>query len=95
MTAACMSRGAIQIRSTAPDVAGDCPTPEVDLVTEPGACALCGERRGTRVASGPDFEYGTTRTELTLWRCRCGGVYLDPRPVGTGLARIYPSNSYA
>ena len=90
-----MSRGAVQIISPTPAPVGDRREPGADLPTEPGACALCGERRGARLASGPDFEYDTTRTELTLWRCPCGGVYLDPRPTRAALARIYPSSYYA
>ncbi len=70
-------------------------SPEAPLATEPGACALCGGRTGAPLARGWDFEYGTTHTELTLHRCACGGVYLDPRPSPSELARIYPSNYYA
>src|SRR5207249_12123655 len=69
--------------------------PTDPLPTEAGACALCGRRMGERLAAGPDFEYDTTRTELALWRCPCGGVYLDPRPAPAALARIYPANYYA
>jgi SAM-dependent methyltransferase len=69
--------------------------PPADVATEAGACALCGARRGIRLAAGPDFEYDTTRTELTLWRCPCGGVYLDPRPAPAALERIYPPDYYS
>jgi SAM-dependent methyltransferase len=75
------------------------PTPSlesaVDLPTEAGACALCGERAGTWLAAGPDFEYDTTRTEFVFWRCPCGGVYLNPRPAPAALGRIYPSDYYS
>ena len=90
-----MSPGAAHSRSTAPGPAREDLPPGADLPTERGSCALCGERRGTRLASGPDFEYDTTRTELTLWRCPCGGVYLDPRPSHAALGRIYPDSYYA
>jgi SAM-dependent methyltransferase len=76
-------------------VATRSPAPALDLPTEAGACALCGGRHGVRLAAGPDFEYDTTRRELTLWRCPCGGVYLDPRPAPAALARIYPADYYS
>jgi SAM-dependent methyltransferase len=47
------------------------------------------------MACGWDFEYGTTREEFTFRRCRCGGVYLDPRPAAAALPRIYPPTYYA
>src|SRR2546422_1213085 len=81
--------------SAAPGGRGLASAPTDPLPTEAGACALCGGRAGARLAAGPDFEYDTTRTELTLWRCPCGGVYLDPRPAPAALARIYPANYYA
>jgi len=70
-------------------------TARPDLAVEPGACALCDKRGGSLFASGPDFEYDTTRSEFRFWRCPCGGVYLDPRPAAEALPRIYPSNYYA
>ena len=87
-----MGRAAFTVRSSAAGVEA---APSADLPTERGACALCGGREGTRLAGGPDFEYDTTRLELTLWRCPCGGVYLDPRPAPEALARIYPPDYYA
>jgi hypothetical protein len=90
-----MTRAAAAVASPAAAVGARAPGPGDGLPTEAGACALCGAREGVRVASGPDFEYDTTRTELSLWRCACGGVYLDPRPAPEALARIYPSNYYA
>lgn len=66
------------------------------LATEPGACALCGSDSGAeRLAAGWDFEYGTTDQEFTLWRCPCGGVYLNPRPAPEALGQIYPPTYYA
>jgi SAM-dependent methyltransferase len=87
-----MGRAAFTLRSPAADVGTD---PTVDLPTEAGACALCGRREGARLAAGPDFEYDTTRAELALWRCPCGGVYLDPRPSPEACERIYPPEYYA
>jgi SAM-dependent methyltransferase len=87
-----MSRAAFTRKSPAAGVAADLP---VDIPTEMGACALCERREGARLASGPDFEYDTTRMELALWRCPCGGVYLDPRPAPSALERIYPPDYYA
>lgn len=69
--------------------------PDPSLPTEAGACALCGGQAGAPLASGWDFEYGTTRQEFTFRRCACGGVYLDPRPAAAALGRIYPADYYA
>src|SRR5205809_1977586 len=63
------------------------------LPTEAGACALCGRRMGARLAAGPDFEYDTTRTELALWRCPCGGATLTRRPAPPAPAPIYPATT--
>jgi 2-polyprenyl-3-methyl-5-hydroxy-6-metoxy-1,4-benzoquinol methylase len=71
------------------------PAPPADLPTEAGSCALCDGRGGEPLAAGPDFEYDTTRSELTIWRCPCGGAYLDPRPAPSALARIYPPDYYS
>jgi SAM-dependent methyltransferase len=90
-----MAWGVAHSRSTGPERVQDRSGSVADLPTEAGACALCGERRGKRLGAGPDFEYDTTRTEFTLWRCPCGGVYLDPRPAPSALACIYPDNYYA
>lgn len=65
------------------------------IATEGGRCALCGSESGTPLARGYDFEYLTTRSELTLWRCACGGVFLSPRPAPEALGRVYPSNYYS
>jgi len=65
------------------------------IATEEGACALCGSRTGTPLARGFDFEYLTTRTEFTFWRCACGGTFLDPRPAPEALGRVYPPNYYS
>ncbi len=90
-----MAGGVTSAVSAAPGGGGLASAPTDPLPTEAGACALCGARAGARLAAGPDFEYDTTRTELVLWRCPCGGVYLDPRPAPAALARIYPANYYA
>jgi 2-polyprenyl-3-methyl-5-hydroxy-6-metoxy-1,4-benzoquinol methylase len=65
------------------------------IATERGACALCGSTSGAAFARGYDFEYATTRTEFTFWRCACGGAFLDPRPAPEALARVYPPNYYS
>ncbi len=90
-----MTRAAAAVASPAAAVGASRTGLADGLATEAGACALCGGQQGVRLASGPDFEYDTTRTELSLWRCACGGVYLDPRPAPEALERIYPSNYYA
>jgi 2-polyprenyl-3-methyl-5-hydroxy-6-metoxy-1,4-benzoquinol methylase len=81
--------------SRRPRSGGETNDRERALPTEPGACALCGHRGGIPLATGPDFEYDTTRAELRFWRCPCGGVYLDPRPAPEALGRIYPPTYYA
>jgi 2-polyprenyl-3-methyl-5-hydroxy-6-metoxy-1,4-benzoquinol methylase len=68
---------------------------ENTLPTEEGVCALCGNASGEFLARGYDFEYRTTRTEFTLWRCSCGGVFLNPRPAPAALEEIYPDNYYS
>ncbi|MEW6271794.1 MAG: class I SAM-dependent methyltransferase [Thermodesulfobacteriota bacterium] len=68
---------------------------EEPIRTEPGTCALCGATTGAPLARGWDFEYLTTRTEFTFWRCACGGVFLSPRPAPESLGRVYPSNYYS
>jgi SAM-dependent methyltransferase len=65
------------------------------IATETGVCALCGSTAGTPFARGFDFEYLTTRTEFTFWRCDCGGAFLNPRPAPEALGRVYPSNYYS
>jgi SAM-dependent methyltransferase len=65
------------------------------IATEAGVCALCGSGGGTAFARGFDFEYLTTRTEFTFWRCACGGAFLNPRPAPEALPRVYPSNYYS
>jgi SAM-dependent methyltransferase len=65
------------------------------IATETGACALCGSGSGTAFARGFDFEYLTTRTEFTFWRCDCGGAFLSPRPAPEALGRVYPGDYYS
>ena len=65
------------------------------IATEAGVCALCGSNQGKPFARGFDFEYLTTRTEFTFWRCDCGGAFLNPRPAPEALGRVYPSNYYS
>jgi hypothetical protein len=65
------------------------------IATETGVCALCGSANGKPFARGFDFEYLTTRTEFTFWRCDCGGAFLNPRPAPEALGRIYPSDYYS
>lgn len=62
----------------------------------PGACCVCGCRRGDPIGSGEDFEYRTSPDGFRARRCdTCGVVYLDPRPDLSELARIYPDHYHA
>jgi len=70
------------------------PPRALSLVEVP--CVLCGARETDLEATGWDFEYGTVPDEFCFVRCRsCGHRYLNPRPAGSELGRIYPSNYYA
>ena len=62
------------------------------LVVESAACLLCGASNGApTVASGTDYEYGTTERIFSFKRCaRCDHVYMDPRPAPESSAVIYP-----
>lgn len=68
---------------------------ETPLRTVTVGCCVCGATGGATVGRGWDFEYDTTREELSFVRCGCGHVYLSPRPAPEELGRIYPSNYYA
>lgn len=67
------------------------------IARERVACPVCGvSRSGERVASGWDFEYGTTREEFGLVRYGgCGLIYLDDRPARQSVSVIYPVNYYS
>ena len=66
------------------------------LEMETVACGACGAIDGDHFAEGKDYEYGTSLDTFRLVRCgACGNVYLNPRPVTSELATIYPPNYYA
>ena len=67
------------------------------LPREKGACELCGGSTcGEPVASGWDFEYGTTREEFSVLRCRVWKhLYLADRPAPQAMSVVYPSNYYS
>jgi 2-polyprenyl-3-methyl-5-hydroxy-6-metoxy-1,4-benzoquinol methylase len=49
-----------------------------------------------QIASGKDFEYGTSDDVFAMVRCLdCGNIYLNPRPTAAELGVIYPPNYYA
>src|ERR1039457_659442 len=66
------------------------------LKTETAACVCGTSSRNTMIASGWDFEYGTTREDHQVARCSsCKTVFLYNRPVAEEMAAIYPSNYYS
>jgi len=66
------------------------------LPIEAAACSLCGHRDADPVASGPDYEYGTSPDIFHMVRCRrCGLLYLDPRPTADSARRTYPDDYHA
>lgn len=66
------------------------------LEMEEVACGACGSLDGDVFAEGKDYEYATSPDTFRLVRCQdCGNVYLNPRPVTSELATIYPPNYYS
>lgn len=58
-------------------------------------CCICEATTTYRVASGWDFEYGTTQEDFFMQRCTvCGHYYLNPRPAEEEFTTIYPKNYY-
>src|SRR5262245_19311975 len=61
--------------------------------TRPNRCVVCGENAHTVVATGTDYQYGTTNLTFHWCRCnRCGHFYIDPIPTEAALSVIYPNN---
>ena len=66
------------------------------IAMEHVGCCLCGNQDGAPVGVGEDFEYRTSDQTFLAVRCpTCGLVYLDPRPTGSELDRIYPDSYHA
>jgi SAM-dependent methyltransferase len=61
----------------------------------PAVCCLCRVEDATPVGVGADFEYRTSPDEFLAVQCRCGLVYLSPRPADDEASRIYPDNYHA
>jgi 2-polyprenyl-3-methyl-5-hydroxy-6-metoxy-1,4-benzoquinol methylase len=60
------------------------------------ACSHCGSTDAEPVGAGVDHEYPeTSPLEFCMVRCKCGLVYLNPRPAASELDRIYPDRYYA
>lgn len=67
-----------------------------DIALEVQECCVCKSSTSAQIASGVDFEYGTTAHEFRAVRCvQCGLIYLNPRPASSELARIYPPTYHA
>jgi len=70
--------------------------PKARIATVRVACPHCGATEGEIIATGKDHEYDNTTSDLfSMQRCRCGLVYLNPRPAPSELRTIYPPNYYA
>jgi len=67
--------------------------PEIRLVKV--RCSNCGADDAAPIGLGPDHEYRTVAGEFQMVRCRCGLVYMNPRPDTGALDVIYPPNYYA
>lgn len=66
-------------------------TPDIKLFD--AACPVCNGRSADVLASGPDFQYGTTKNVFQLRKCPgCEVIYLSPRPDDSEINRIYPAN---
>ncbi len=60
------------------------------------ACNNCGADDAVEIGRGRDHEYPhTSNDEFAMVRCRCGLVYLNPRPAASELGTIYPPDYYA
>lgn len=57
----------------------------------PNHCVVCGGRLREVVATGTDYQYGTTTDRFEWCRCTaCGHHYIDPLPTEAALRQIYP-----
>lgn len=66
------------------------------LALEAARCCICRTRDAEPVGIGEDFEYRTSPDSFLTVHCdRCGVVYLDPRPMRSELATIYPDRYHA
>jgi SAM-dependent methyltransferase len=54
-------------------------------------CPVCGEQERTTLYDGLTDRLFDVPGRWTLMRCACGAAYLDPRPTGSALARLYES----
>jgi len=61
--------------------------------TRANHCVVCGDKAHTVVATGTDYQYGTTDQCFDWCRCnQCGHFYIDPLPTEAALSVIYPDN---
>ncbi len=60
-------------------------------------CKACGSNAPPiKIGEVSDHEYRSVAMDFPVVRCReCGLVYLNPRPDGSELGRIYPANYYS
>jgi 2-polyprenyl-3-methyl-5-hydroxy-6-metoxy-1,4-benzoquinol methylase len=66
------------------------------LKLEAVTCSNCGGADFETVATGKDHEYPHTSPDtFRMVRCRCGLMYLNPRPTVAELDTIYPADYYA
>ena len=61
--------------------------------TRQQTCVVCGAQDSTIVATGADYQYGTTNQKFFWCRCDwCSPLYINPVPTESALALIYPDN---
>src|SRR5262249_11534444 len=66
--------------------------PASDVQVERTGCVVCGAADCTVEARGKDYPHHTSDQEYQYCRClSCGHFYLNPRPIITGIGRIYPA----
>jgi len=82
-----MPSGAEESPSEVPGPSG----PVVDPVVEHVACPLCGADRARPYRAAM---YRIERVRFDLVRCPCGMVYVNPRPDGATLGRMYDDPDY-
>jgi len=65
------------------------------MTTETTTCIQCGAAAATLLATGTDYDCGTTSEMFQFGRCsHCGHGYLNPRPTVESASEIYPSDYY-
>jgi len=59
------------------------------VATEPAGCALCGSEDAATLLLARDYRFGLPQMFPVRKCCRCGLVYLSPRPTRDALSALY------